>query len=546
MRIRPGILVVILTLTSCDKAAEPPAAPAPIPQPPRLRTEPVPQPAPSDKPAELEPENRIASGPHAPPPAPPPKPSEAEIMDKLASEKFDAAKQAYERQELFDAIEQAEEARRILSALASLFESQGQSGRVKDVNQRIRNITEFIVLCRKTPGSKFESKPPSSQPTPQTPSQSAPPSAPPPVAPRDSKEFEAFYDVFIAFLKGHRADRPVKADDLVLRARLLARKETGTELSFIQAVVLIVTALQRQEWPASPEEAGLLNAYAGRFPKPGNHVDAFNFLIEGLIRFEPQSPRLRLPAARTLALLHLDALRAQISVDPILVKHRAILELTDQFFTAESEAVEAIRAAQGKDEAQSFLELVQTFDGIREPLYRTHRLKQLFLATTTYKSDQALAILPVVLAEAGRPAPYPSFKPLQDEWKAILASFKPCKWCSGSHRVNCDYRCQEGKVTKMCMVCSGTGKKPGYGDTRPCPERYDHPHTWTEDCPRCKGTGGLPCRSCKAAWQEPSEEKIVVRKRCELCAGAGFLTSFHLICPDCHAIGSILTPSKKK
>jgi predicted transcriptional regulator len=546
MKARPSILWLVLVI-ACEKQADPPASPAaPVPAPSPGTVESSPKNSPPPSPSAAEP--RIVSEP----PPPPPKESETEIMDRLAAEKFDGAKKAYERQELFDAMEQAEESRRILSALASLYESQGQSGRVKHVSERIRHITEFIVLCRKTPGSKTETKPntPESQPAPPTPSQSVPPApaAPPapPVSPKDAKELEAFYDAFIAALKSHKADRAVKSDDLVLRARLLARKESGSHLALIQTAVLILTALARQEWTTAPEEAGLLNAYAGKFPKPGKDVEAFDFLIDGLSRFAAPGSRLRFPVVRALALMHLDALRVQISVDPILVKHRATLELTDQFFAAESEAVEALRAAQGKDTAQSFLDLVQENDGIREPLYRTHRLLQLILATTTYKADEALVILAAVLAEVGRPAPYASFKPLQEEFKTLLASFKPCKWCSGTHQVNCDYRCQQGQVTKMCMVCSGTGKKPGYGDTRPCPEKYNHPHTWTEDCPRCKGTAHLPCRSCKAAWQEPREEKIVVRKRCELCAATGLLTSFRMICSDCHGIGSILTPAKKK
>jgi len=483
------------------------------------------------------------------------------VMEKLSADKFESAKKAYEEKRLFDAIEQAEEARRILSALASLYESQGQSSRVNQVSARVRNITEFIVLCRKTiapppppkPEAAPEPFPPAPQSTPpipvspsQSPSRAVVKAPPPPPSPKDPKEFDAFHESFIAVLRGMKSDKSVKADDLLLRARLLARKETAAQLVFVQTAILVLSALGRQEWAISAEEAGILNAYAGKFPKYGAGVEAFDFLIESLNRSASPISRTRLAVVRVLALMHLDALRSLMSIDPILVKHRAVLELTDQFFSAEGEAAETIRAAQGQDSAQSFLEVLQKHDGIREPLYRTHRLLQLILAPTTFKADQAQVILAFAASEVGRPAPYPSLKPALDEWKSAFAAFKPCKWCAGSHQVNCDYRCQEGKVTKMCMVCSGTGKKPGYGNTRPCPEKYDHPHTWTEDCPRCKGTAHLDCRSCKAPWKEPEELKIVVRKACELCGNTGVLTSFRLLCPDCHGIGSILTPAKKR
>jgi hypothetical protein len=66
-----------------------------------------------------------------------------------------------------------------------------------------------------------------------------------------------------------------------------------------------------------------------------------------------------------------------------------------------------------------------------------------------------------------------------------------------------------------------------------------------DDCSKCKGTGKIACRGCKAPWHDPAPESVFERQACSICGESGWvLASVRMPCPECYGMGAVLKPAK--
>lgn len=348
---------------------------------------------------------------------------------------------------------------------------------------------------------------------------------------------------FAAFL-----DKPESSADL--HSKLAAARDPLGRAAY--AVVKMVTG---GEWKVSAEEAALLRAYAKRYlaaPLSPPHHEAIEFLAREIEIKKQAAPSAELPAARTLLLGHLAALpRASEGVDAILKKQATTLGLeriSDRWSCVEGAAIEAGRS--GMAAPDTLAAAMEQFKSLREPGWELFQIFATALLAARSKGDMAqeAALLAIEAAKAIRYPPSPA-REEAIKIKNVFAKFKPCKWCKGTHQVPCDYGCDEGgQVTKKCAVCNGSGLKPGYLYPPPCPEKIPGgKHTWSDPCPKCKGSRGIPCRSCKAPFAPPPAD-LLDAQPCRTCAGGGFLLpELKLPCVDCYGVGAriSLNPRRK-
>ncbi|HLG42922.1 MAG TPA: hypothetical protein VI643_06115, partial [Planctomycetota bacterium] len=348
-------------------------------------------------------------------------------------------------------------------------------------------------------------------------------------------------------------DPAASGDPASVLARLMAARDDG----LVSAAYCVVKMLAAGEWKCVPEESALVKAYAEKFlgePDKLSQADGFEFLAKGAAAIRGRVPSADLSVSRALALGHLSRLMPPSAELEKKIEGWAgslgIERGSDGWGCPEGVALARCRAV--SKSAGSLKSALEETKAIRSPVWSVFTaLSACVLAARAEDLEEAKLAVDLALDEL-KSINYPGPDTKQDLlwFKTTYGKLKPCKWCKGSNRINCDYGCDEnGQVKKMCAVCNGTGNMPHVSDRIPCQAKVPSgTHTWVENCSKCKGTAALSCRSCRAPWAPPSKlaSQLFKSGHCQLCGGRGVLLGFlRHPCVDCYGIGERIQVDRK-
>jgi hypothetical protein len=316
-----------------------------------------------------------------------------------------------------------------------------------------------------------------------------------------------------------------------------------------RAVRVMGENVRSKLWKAVPEDRANLSSYVRRILGKTDDEGAFRFLAD---RLQARKDR-RLILTRTLALAHLECAR----LDWATIRSRAdVLGLYEDddlgWITREGRMIEKLR---GLVDSGGFDEIDKAYrsgsSGF-DPGVRYLRAVVLLVAAFRLEGpDKADGLQKALRAFKTFPAKGSDAKKTASRFAKALKGVKYCRHCKGSAKLPCDFGpCSNGTVLKKCAMCAGSGKNPqSYHNPNfqtPCPAKTPSgKHSWSEPCPRCKGAGHNPCKSCKEPWRDPSQGDILVRSGCDRCSGSGWiLPNVRLACPECCGLGSVVKPAR--
>jgi hypothetical protein len=475
---------------------------------------------------------------------------ESEILFQRAKE--------FARQERYD------EAQELALKARRTIESAPGYGKDHAAIERVRLLTELIVLCRKsvagsgsTGGAQPNPVPYNSAPwgtydipppgTVRPPSVSSPSSNPAVKTPTWS-DLNLGIAGFVTILDELKPTHPPPAEKVNAAIAELGKfiPMASTDLAPLAYGAYGTLRMVRQGiWNPAEDEIAVLHDYVrGHLSKPAtlSDTEAIAFLVKALDRLRMNLPGERRSATRWMALAHIERLvsngfKTRVQISPHDVELLGLAPHNDVWVTAESRLKDELASLGPEDLDKSVDALLARPD--REA--RVMVLRTLFLRIfESFGADQQEYIEEMKKRAAGFDVGSAEIREEMSRIRAALSKSKPCARCKGTHEARCTNGCNDnGEFVKVCGHCQGTGRVTYQGREVPCPNRQIRgEHREASPCGKCKGTKRVECRSCKEPWKPPALESMVKVSPCPLCHQSGFLRGYlRLLCPDCFGIG---------
>lgn len=458
------------------------------------------------------------------------------------------------RQEKYDeAQEFAQKARRLI---------EGSPGYEKNhaAIERVRLITELIVLCRKSvsgsgstggaqpnpvpynsaPWGTYEIPPPG---TPRLPSPSTPEAKTP-----TWSDLNKGIAGFVAILEGMRPTQPPPADKIESALSELAKfiPTASTDLApLAYGAYGTLRMVHRGIWNPAEDELAVLHEYVRSYlskPATLSDTDAIAFLVKSMERLRMNLPGERRSATRWMALAHVERLvsngyKTRVQLSAHATELLGLVPHNDVWVTAESRLKDELGGLGPEDLGKRMTALLARLD--REA--QVMAMRAVFLRIfESFGTDQQEFLEEVKNRAATFDVGSAEIREEMARIRAALSKSKPCPRCKGTHEVRCTNGCNDnGEFVRVCGHCQGLGRVSYQGRDIPCPNRQIRgDHREAIPCVKCKGTRRVECRNCKEPWKPPALESMVKATPCPLCHQSGFLRGvLQLICPDCFGIG---------
>lgn len=481
---------------------------------------------------------------------------------------MDEAETLFQRAQELARQEKYEEAQELAQKARRLIESASGYEKNHAAIERVRLLTELIVLCRKSVAGSGSTG--GAQPNP-VPYNSAPwgtyeipppGTVRPPAASTSAGKTPTWSDLnkgiagFVAILEGMRPAQPPPANTVDSALAELGKfiPLASTDLAPLAYGAYGMLRMVRQRiWNPAEDEIEVLREYVRcHLSKPAtlSDTEAIAFLVKSMDQLRMNLPGERRSATRWMALAHIERLvsngyKTRVQLSAHAAELLGVVPNNDVWVTAESRLKNELAGLGPVDLDKQMTAFLARPD--REAHVMV--MRTLFLRIfESFGADQQAYIEEMKKRAAGFDVGSAEIREEMARIRATLSRNKPCARCKGTHETRCTNGCNEnGEFVKMCGHCQGTGRVSYQGREVPCPNRQIRgEHREATPCAKCKGTKRVECRNCKEPWKPPALESMVKATPCPLCHQSGFLRGYlQLICPDCFGIGRRFEPPAK-
>jgi len=429
--------------------------------------------------------------------------------------------------------------------------------------EKVRRLTEFIVLCRKSVAGTGSG---GAEPNP-VPYNSAPWGSweiPPPGTVRPSggggsgqppaangptwSDLNRGIAAFVSILDTLNPTEPPPADKtdaaLVELGKLIPFG--SPELASLASGSYTTLKMARQRiWILAEDEVAALQEYVRtHLSKPAtlSDTEAISFLIKSFRDLRITLPGERRAAVRAMALAHIERLvstgyKTRLKLAPEDAELLGLVPHGDIWVTVESKVKEDLAGLGPEGLEKRMTELLSR----REPEVQILAMRALLLRVfESFGADQAAFMDEMKKRAATFDVGSAEIRSEMERIRTGLSKTKTCSRCKGTHEIKCTNGCNEnGEFVKVCGHCQGTGRVAYQGREILYQNRQmEGDHRQVTKCSKCKGNKRSACTSCKEPWKPPSLESMVRPVPCGLCHQGGFLRSYlRLMCPDCFGIG---------